>query len=257
MGRAPRIRARAGFGPPLRLDGLVRDLQALIPEATVVGGCFGHRLPHPRVIPREERHAFWRSHQERATQECLHMLLDMAGLPPVEPARLPSGARNWPKGHVGSVSHKGTRVVAALAREEDLQMVGIDIDDHREVDLPGTRPCEHPPTKAAPSSAILFSAKEAVFKALHPLVNRPLGHDDVVLSWYPPHGVALMARAYAVGYDLEVRCSLAEPSWVVSAAVRSPGPQWRAAGRQWRSQSREQPAQFGVRQALVLCITHC
>ena len=127
MGRVSRVRAGAGSGPPLCLGGLVRGLRALIPEATVAGGCFGQRLPHPRVIPREERHAFLRFHQESATQECLHTLLDMAGLPPVEPARLPSGARSWPMGHVGSVSHKGTRVVAALAREEDLQMVGIDI----------------------------------------------------------------------------------------------------------------------------------
>ena len=227
MARGSRTGARAGSGPRedmvgLRPDGLIRVLRAMIPEAMVAGGCFGHRLPHPRVIPKEERHALWRSHQEKATQVCLHVLMDTAGLPQVEPVHLPSGARNWPRGYVGSVSHKGTRVVAALAREEDLQMVGIDIDDHREVEVPGIRPCECPPTNAAPSSAILFSVKEAVFKALHPIVNRPFGSDDVVLSWCPPHGATLTARAYALGHDLEVRCSLAEPQWVVSAAVPCP-----------------------------------
>lgn len=203
----------------LRSDRAVRVLRDLIPETFVAGGCFGHRLPHPGAVPKEERHALWRSHQKRATQACLHLLLNAAGLPPIEPVRLPSGARKWPHGYVGSVSHKGTRVLAALAREEDLPMVGIDIDDRRAVDLPCARPCEHPPTEAAPWSAIVFSAKEAVFKALHPIVNRPFGSDDVVLSWHPPRGATLGAHAHALAYDLEVRCSLAEPSWVISAAL--------------------------------------
>ncbi len=39
-----------------------------------------------------------------------------------------SGARDWPVGYTGSVSHKGTKVVAALTRIGRVTSVGIDIE---------------------------------------------------------------------------------------------------------------------------------
>ena len=50
------------------------------------------------------------------------------GLRAIEPARLASGARKWPNGYTGSVSHKGTTVVAAIAPTDRMPSIGIDVE---------------------------------------------------------------------------------------------------------------------------------
>ena len=80
------------------------------------GGSFERSPPHPASIPRGRRHAVLKHAQHKAVGLCLRNLLAAAGLPPVEPGHLPSGSRMWPAGYVGSVSHRGTRVVAVLGR---------------------------------------------------------------------------------------------------------------------------------------------
>ena len=121
---------RADVRPPLRVAVHVDPVRIDdLPEATVVGGCFGHRLPHLRVIPKERAPCLLASHQERATQECLHMLRDMAGLPPVEPARLPSGARNWPKLAASErpVVQASERAAASPRQERPVRLARPDI----------------------------------------------------------------------------------------------------------------------------------
>ena len=204
----------------LQSDEVVERLREMAPELSVSGGSFERSLPHPASIPRGRRHAVLPLAQHKAVGLCLRNLLAAAGLPPVEPGHLPSGSRMWPAGHVGSVSHKGTRVVAVLGRRTSVEVVGVDIDDRREVPLAAGLPCEQPPEVAADcASAILFSVKEAVFKALHPVMAQPLRFDDVVTRWTtgPP---LLLGTAHCRGRRLAVRCSLSVPSWVVSAAIR-------------------------------------
>ena len=138
----------------------------------VAGGSFAHWLPDPASVPSGKRHNLWKTAQDEAVRLCLKALLVTVGLPAIEPEHLPSGSRRWPAGYVGSVSHKGTRVVAILGRKEAFDMVGVDIDDRRKVDRSVGRHSERPPgTSPTLASAILFSVKEAAFKALHPQVN--------------------------------------------------------------------------------------
>ena len=203
----------------LQSDEVVEQLRGLVPELLVAGGTFHHHLPAPADLSREERPAVWKVARDTAIECCLKDLLEAAGLPPIEPTHSPSGSRLWPAGYVGSVSHKATNVVAVLGRKENTDLVGVDIDDRRDVELAAGLPSERPPTVSADcGSAILFSAKEAVFKALHPVMGQRLGFDDVVIRWTsgPP---LLLGTAYCRGRQLGVRCSLSVPSWIVAAAI--------------------------------------
>ena len=173
--------------------------------------------------------------QRRATGKCLTDLVASLGLSAVEPARLPSGARNWPEGYTGSVSHKGTTVVAAIAPTDLMRSIGIDIERLDSKGFPtidgldaNEQPCD---VSDSEGQLILFSVKEAVYKALNPIIGLPLDFTDVALSWCTTGSVCSSGIARACGVTLDVRFSVAVPSWVVSAALwpamgaRSPKPE--------------------------------
>lgn len=220
MVKSTKISLRQNVASELQTDEVVEELRDLVPELFVAGGSFEGHLPHPASLPKEKRRAAWEVARARAIGRCLKDLLEAAGLPPIEPPRLPSGSRRWPAGYVGSVSHKAASVVAVLGRRKSVDLVGIDIDDRKGVELASGLPCERPPSVSADcASAILFSAKESVFKALHPVIGERLELDDVVMRWTsePP---LLLGTAHCRGHRLGVRCSLSVPSWIVAVAIR-------------------------------------
>ena len=207
----------------LRTDSLVTELRRIVPELRVAGGSFAHWLPQVRDVARAERTRLLMAAQSNATGKCLTDLVANAGLPVVEPARLASGARDWPVGHTGSVSHKGTTVVAAIASTDQMTSIGIDVERRDAKRVPavhGLNASEQPwSVPEADGLIILFSVKEAVDKALHPILGYPLDFADVTVSWLPPNATRSRGVARACGIDVDVRCSIAVPSWVVSAAL--------------------------------------
>ena len=98
----------------------------------------------------------------------------------------------WPAGIVGSITHTTGYVAAAVARNTDLRSIGIDA----EPDLPlpdGVRRRIARPEDAAwldsgedfgvvDPGRLLFSAKEAVYKAWFPVAERWLGFCDAHLE---------------------------------------------------------------------------
>ena len=103
------------------------------------------------------------------------------------------GAPILPRGLVGSVTHKQDLAVALLAR--GAPGIGVDLEetDH---DRPGVarrvlRPEELAEVDALPESrrwtetAIRFSMKEAVYKALHPFLLRYIGFGEVAVRTTP------------------------------------------------------------------------
>jgi 4'-phosphopantetheinyl transferase EntD len=101
--------------------------------------------------------------------------------------RAPSGAPRWPKGLVGSIAHDETIAVAALASSADFSGLGIDIEPAETLppellDLVA-RPAERARIKDDPlQGRVLFAAKEAVYKAVHPLDGIFLEHHDVEID---------------------------------------------------------------------------
>ena len=206
----------------LRPDPLVEELRRLIPESDVAGGSFAHWLPHPRAVAPAERAGMLERARREATRSCLIDLLVRVGLGASEPARRTSGAREWPKGYTGSVSHKGTKVVAAIASIDRMPSIGIDIervDGGGAPEILGLDAAEQPwSVPDAEGRVIVLSVKEAVYKALHPILGHPFGFADVAVSWLRRGSARRRGVARACGLKLHVRCSVAVPAWIVSTA---------------------------------------
>ena len=208
----------------LQADLLVDELKHMVPELRIAGGSFVHWLPaDPRDVPPFDRQLVWLATQRDATGKCLTDLVASVGLAAIEPPRLASGARKWPAGYTGSVSHKGTTVVAAIASTGRMTSIGLDVEQRDAKGVPeihGLSAAELPwAVSGADGRAILFSIKEAAYKALHPILRRPLDFSDIAVSWLQPDAGRSYGVARACGVTLDVRCSIVVPSWIVSAAL--------------------------------------
>lgn len=101
---------------------------------------------------------------------------------PVGPSRQPQ----WPAGHVGSISHTRELVAAAAGRTEHARSLGIDVEIVGSVtdelaDRILTKG-ERAALDAGPiqdGATVIFSAKEALYKAQYPIHGRWLGFLDV------------------------------------------------------------------------------
>ena len=100
------------------------------------------------------------------------------------------GCPNWPKGIVGSITHDGDLVTAIVARETDVLGIGIDMTslNYRKLwskvkpkiitgdDLASNGQVD------LSQVAIVFSAKESIFKCFYPLTKRIFGFEDAAIS---------------------------------------------------------------------------
>ena len=207
----------------LRESPLIDELRRMAPELHVAGGTFGHRMPHPRYVSPTERERLRNTAERVATRKCLADLFASVGLHAVEPARLGSGARKWPTGYTGSVSHKGATVAAAIASTDRMTSIGIDIERLDESDLPVVPELDARGQPLAITEAetrtVLFSVQEAAYKALDPILGHTVSVADIDVSWSRLGPVRSRAVARAQGVAIEIRCSVAVPCWVVAAAL--------------------------------------
>ncbi len=105
---------------------------------------------------------------------------------PRGPGRLP----RWPNGFVGSISHAPGLCVAAAARVQDFAAIGLDVEVRRRVGRhlletlcsDAERGWMAWDNNAEETATLVFSAKEAVYKCLHPLTGARLGFHDVEIS---------------------------------------------------------------------------
>jgi 4'-phosphopantetheinyl transferase EntD len=125
---------------------------------------------------------------------------------------IPTGSKGeplWPDGAVGSITHCEGYRACAVARTADLVTIGIDAERHEPLPdgLLGdiARPEEmgwlrtfSQGTPAICWDRLLFSAKEAVYKAWFPLTERWLGFEDAVLS-VDPESLTFSARLLVPG----------------------------------------------------------
>jgi enterobactin synthetase component D len=96
--------------------------------------------------------------------------------------RTPEGAPAWPEGVTGSISHH-SGIACAVASDSALGM-GVDIaprlDDSQLRAV--VRRCLIDPERerwqSPPEVAVVFAAKESIYKAAHPRVGRYIGFDE-------------------------------------------------------------------------------
>jgi 4'-phosphopantetheinyl transferase EntD len=153
------------------------------------------------------------------------------GLPGVGIGRGEAGEPLWPSGTVGAISHSPDLAVAIVGWRSDYAGIGVDVEE----------PARGPTARAArlvcrPSEmawvdpeagttrlTMLFSAKEALFKAVYPIAGVWLGFAEAELSWHAERGVfeARVLKAVGEGYPadfrMEVSCTIGD-GWVLSAA---------------------------------------
>jgi 4'-phosphopantetheinyl transferase EntD len=145
------------------------------------------------------------------------------GLAPTPIGRGPEREPLWPEGIVGTISHSGDLALAIVGWRSDYAGLGVDIEGFspgvsaRALRLVCTA-SERVWLACRPENwrTVLFSAKEAVFKALFPIERVWLGFADAELTFDDAAG-AFEARLlksagaeYPVGTRLRVQCTLAE-----------------------------------------------
>ncbi len=101
---------------------------------------------------------------------------------------------SWPSGVIGSIAHtKGSCGVAVVRSGHLVLGIGIDIEQDAPLDDPVSKYVltEHEqrwleslpdPAERARRAMVAFSAKEAIYKCLHPLGSAGLGFGDVELE---------------------------------------------------------------------------
>ena len=171
------------------------------------GRCVGLRLPDlaaaidelaERLLPSEREIAAGLAHVRRRTwvggRAAMREALRRAGLEAPAVLSDPRGAPVLPRGIAGSISHKTWLAVAIVAREP-VARLGVDVEEDvlgsidisrrvlaaDELDELATMA----PEPRAREVLLRFSAKEALYKALDPFVQRYVAFKEVSLSPQP------------------------------------------------------------------------
>lgn len=167
-------------------------IERLVPDTVVVVST--RELRDIELFPEEERsvgRAVEKRRREFTTgRACARLALERLGTATVA---IPNGERGeplWPAGVVGSITHCRGYCASAVAKAEDVAAVGIDAEVHESLpegvldQVAFGRELEMVADRGAGVclDRLLFSAKEAVYKAWFPLAHRWLGFEDVELT---------------------------------------------------------------------------
>jgi 4'-phosphopantetheinyl transferase EntD len=194
------------IGAPVRIE-IDRSLQSAIEALPVPGVMIGHRLILPgdehALLPEElcglSSSVVERRRASGAARTLARELLERLGYDKRPVPRAASGAPVWPPGVVGSLAHDQQIAVAAVAMERKIAALGIDVEPAEELppdllDLVATPPELQRLDDDPYRGRLLFSAKEAVYKALHPLDGTFLDHHDVQIDFSRRKGIVRTGR---------------------------------------------------------------
>lgn len=123
---------------------------------------------------------------------------DVPGLPDRSPA--------WPDGYTGSLTHTSSLAAACVARSDQVSHIGLDIEDlidpemyqdlQGEILTPDDRPFSEQAQALGLSEiaflTLIFSAKEAVFKAIYRDVGYIFGFEAVSLVAFSEQGLTFV-----------------------------------------------------------------
>ncbi len=115
------------------------------------------------------------------------LLAALGSEPTAQLVRSESGAPLWPRGFIGSLAHDQAFAVAAVARRGRLIGLGVDVEPAEPlpedvVDLVLTERERRLTQGDGVARRLVFVAKEAVYKAVHPLDGTPLDFPDVEIG---------------------------------------------------------------------------
>ncbi|MEV5975331.1 4'-phosphopantetheinyl transferase superfamily protein [Streptomyces sp. NPDC051921] len=177
-------------------------LQRILPHCVAVAEARDDP-PEARLYPEEaalvSRAEDGRRREFTTVRHCARQAMARLGVPtgPVLPGR--HGAPRWPGRTVGSLTHCDGYRGAALARDTDVLMLGIDAERHaplppgilEAIALPQElrRVSDHRARHGAVHwDRLLFSAKEAVYKAWNPHTGQRLEFEEADIAFDPDAG---------------------------------------------------------------------
>lgn len=140
----------------------------------------------------------------RVAHAALAALGEVAG-PVTSSGRLP----RWPPGAVGSIAHSRTLAVAVAARARQVRGVGVDLEAEGRVGERLTARVLVDAERQRLAEAhwtLAFSAKEAVYKAVNPVVGEYLGFGDVEIEIDGDAFSAVALRQCASASEIAAGC---------------------------------------------------
>ena len=161
---------------------------------------------------------------------CARRALAGLGLPPTP---LLPGRRNaprWPEGVVGSMTHCSGYRAAAVARSSGLASIGIDAEPAlplpdgvlESIALPAelARARQRPAGGPTHPDRLLFSAKEAVYKAWYPMVRTELDFHDAELTFVTGNATSPGQRGCSGTFEARILGPLRAPGAVTTMSGR-------------------------------------
>jgi 4'-phosphopantetheinyl transferase EntD len=140
--------------------------------------------------------------QFAAGRACARAALGRIGRTSLTIASDNDGVPLWPRGVVGSISHKYSQSIAVVGVMETFQGIGIDLERDEERDdriLAAEIASAHEAREmaklkrhsieVASTATWLLSAKEATYKAVFPLLRIPFSWEDIQISFVPDEGM--------------------------------------------------------------------
>lgn len=170
-------------------------LAGIVPAAVAVAETDGD-LPGV-LLPKEEellaRTVDKRRREFTTGRQCARNALGQLGVSPAPILQGPKGEPLWPPAIVGSLTHCVDYRAAAVAQAADVITLGIDAEPHEPLPegildlIASSREIAHIAELGSGCAwgRLLFSAKEAIYKAWFPLAQRWLGFEDVIVTFDP------------------------------------------------------------------------
>lgn len=131
----------------------------------------------PNAVPK-------RRAEHRAGRTAARVAMKTLGVAPVAIAKGDLGQPIWPDGLVGAITHTDNLAIAALADRKNVAGLGIDLE-HQSRFKPNLTSAIMTKAEIAASVDLgaTFTAKEAVYKAAFPLVQKVFGFQDVTIRF--------------------------------------------------------------------------
>jgi 4'-phosphopantetheinyl transferase EntD len=134
-----------------------------------------------------------RQREFATARDCARRALVGLGIDPLPIMSGKQGEPQWPPGIVGSISHCAGYRAAAVARSADVLTIGLDAEPANVlpdgvlelISLPAERARLRDLAVVSPGThwdRVLFSSKEATYKAWFPLTRRWLGFEDAEIT---------------------------------------------------------------------------
>ncbi len=180
---------------PLFLDGIEPFPWPLAASTDLAAAC-GRVADHGASLLPAERHGLRRMAVARAAAYSSGRRAAHAALSELALGALPVATRNgaplWPRGVVGSIAHSRDLVLALVGRRRSWFAIGVDLETQRRVGAKvAERVLNDRERRHLTDATALFSAKEAVYKAVNPLLGEFLSFRDVEIT--PRAGTFLAA----------------------------------------------------------------